>query len=106
MSDPRHAPSMNERSLVMTRNGTNDKRKRASPELADAIESIAAAAGSRPATLMALRAALQRGGVSWSREGELLFPQDRTALVIELDELIDAHGPEAALVEVLAGAGA
>jgi hypothetical protein len=55
---------------------------------------------------VALRTSLQEGGVSWSREGELLFPQDRTALVIELDELIDAHGPDASLTDVLAGAAA
>lgn len=33
--------------------------------------------------------------VTWSKEGELLFPQDRTALVIEVDEWIDACGPRA-----------
>jgi hypothetical protein len=50
------------------------------------------AIGARPLTLRKVRDELQHEGVTWSREGELLFPQDRTALVIELDELIDAHG--------------
>ncbi len=65
----------------------------ASPELANAIRSIAAQRGSRRrTTLAAVRKALQKTRVTWSKEGELLFPQDRTALVIEVDELIDACG--------------
>jgi hypothetical protein len=42
-----------------------------------------------------VRKALQKTRVTWSKEGELLFPQDRTALVIEIDELIEACGPGA-----------
>jgi hypothetical protein len=49
--------------------------------------------GSRRRTTLAdVRRALQKTRVTWSKEGELLFPQDRTALVIEVDELIDALG--------------
>jgi hypothetical protein len=48
-----------------------------------------------------VRDALQHEGVTWSREGELLFPQDRTALVIELDELIDTHGMKARAKNIL-----
>jgi hypothetical protein len=60
-----------------------------------------AATGKRPLTLRNVRDALQHEGVTWSREGELLFPQDRTALVIELDELIDAHGAGAAALAAI-----
>lgn len=65
----------------------------ASPELSALIRAMArAGTRARPLTLRDVRDAVQQAGVTWSREGELLFPQDRTALVIELDELIDAHG--------------
>jgi hypothetical protein len=60
-----------------------------------------AATRKRPLTLRKVRDALQREGVTLSREGELLFPQDRTALVIELDELIDAHGAGAAALAAI-----
>jgi hypothetical protein len=64
------------------------------------------ATGARPLTLRKVRDALQHEGVTWSREGELLFPQDRTTLVIELDELIEKHGMKARAEDILAGAGA
>jgi hypothetical protein len=75
--------------------------RRASPELAAAIQALAAA-GSRPSgpTLAEVRATLQTG-VTVSPEGELLFPQDRTALVIEIDELIDVHGKGTAASAVI-----
>lgn len=77
--------------------------RRASPELSAVIRAlIAARRVARHPTLGAARAALQKTGVTWSREGELLFPQDRTALVIELDELIDARGTRARARDLLA----
>jgi hypothetical protein len=65
-----------------------------SPALGAAIRAFIAGGrvGRRP-TLTDIHKALQKG-VSWS-EGEIQFPQDRTALVIELDELIDRFGPRA-----------
>jgi len=68
--------------------------RRVSPELRRAVDAIAAAGTAAP-TLAALRDVLQGRGVTWSQEGEVLFPQDRTALIIEVDELIDALGPDA-----------
>jgi hypothetical protein len=56
-------------------------------------------------TLGAVRAAVQKSGVTWSKEGEFLFPQDRTALVIELDELIDRFGVRARAADFLAKTG-
>jgi hypothetical protein len=47
------------------------------------------------ATLSDVRAVVLDDGIFVSGEGELLYPQDRTFLVIELDELIDSHGTEA-----------
>jgi hypothetical protein len=76
---------------------------RPSPELGSAIRSIAAGRGSRRTSLADVRKALQKTPVTWSKEGELLFPQDRTALVIELDELIDRYGARALAGEFLAG---
>jgi len=46
-------------------------------------------------TLGELRKVLIAGGIFVSDEGEFLYPQDRTFLVIELDELIDRYGIEA-----------
>jgi hypothetical protein len=75
-----------------------------SPELSALIRAmVRASTGKRALTLRKVRDALQHAGVTWSREGELLFPQDRTALVIELDELIDVHGMRARARDVLAG---
>jgi len=70
--------------------------RKLSPELAAVIRALAAAARRKPRpTLAKVRAALKGEGMTWSREGELLFPQDRTALLIEIDELIDAYGARA-----------
>jgi hypothetical protein len=80
---------------------THAIERRATPELARVIRAVAAQ-GARSPTLRAVRAALQKSGVTWSKEGELLFPQDRTALVIELDELIDGYGAKAKAVDFLA----
>jgi hypothetical protein len=38
---------------------------------------------------------LQGNSWAWTQEGELLHSQDRTALLIEIDELIEKHGMEA-----------
>lgn len=52
-------------------------------------------------TLNDVRLALQRNSSAWTQEGELLHPQDRTALLIEIDELIEKHGEEASAVGFL-----
>lgn len=67
---------------------------RISPELSAVIKALAGSRAKGP-TLSKLRAALKGAGMTWSREGELLFPQDRTALLIEIDELIDTYGVRA-----------
>jgi hypothetical protein len=46
-------------------------------------------------TLHDVRLALQGNSWAWTQEGELLHSQDRTALLIEIDELIEKHGMEA-----------
>jgi hypothetical protein len=87
-----------------TPNRSSKAALRATPQLSAIIRALASARRiARRPTLGAVRAALQKIGVTWSREGELLFPQDRTALVIELDELIDAYGVKAKAVDLLAG---
>jgi hypothetical protein len=67
-----------------------------SAELRDAITALLS---NRPRsstlTLHDVRIAVQQNGSAWSQEGELLHPQDRTSLLIEIDELIEKHGKEA-----------
>jgi hypothetical protein len=67
-----------------------------SAELRDAITALLT---NRPRastlTLHDVRIAVQQNGSAWSQEGELLHPQDRTSLLIEIDELIEKHGKEA-----------
>lgn len=53
---------------------------------------VCAHGGKTGLTLDEVRAALAATGTTWSPNGELLFAQGRTALVIEIDELIDTHG--------------
>jgi hypothetical protein len=68
---------------------------RASAELSAFMKAMAAdPSRTRPLTLGDVRAALQSSGTQWSPEGELLHPQDRTSLVIELDDLIGRNGAD------------
>jgi hypothetical protein len=72
------------------------------PELTAAILNIVPATqGHIPLTLGAARYAIEHERIVWSNEGELLHPQDRTSLVIELDELIDEHGMDAAALSFM-----
>jgi hypothetical protein len=48
-----------------------------------------------------VRADLQQTGLQWSRNGELLHPQDRTSLLIELDGLIAQYGSKASAVDFI-----
>ena len=71
------------------------------PELTAAIlDIVPATQGHIPLTLGAARYAIEHERIFWSSEGELLHPQDRTSLVIELDELIDRHGMDAAALKL------
>ena len=74
-----------------------------SPALSEAIRALTGEGrlGGRP-TLTDLRKALQ-AGLSWN-EGEIQCPQDRTALVIELDELIDRFGARAGAEDCIGSA--
>ena len=54
-----------------------------------------------PLTLEDVRGDLQQGGLEWSRNGELLYPQDRTSLLIELDGLIAQYGGGASALDFL-----
>ena len=81
---------------IKDRKTTPESRRCATPELSSMIELLArdAQALSEP-TLGDIRAALLEPHVFWSGEGELLYGQDQTALVIELDELIERYGTQA-----------
>jgi len=73
-----------------------------SAELRDAITTLLAERQREsPLTLNDVRLALQRNSAAWTQEGELMHPQDRTALLIEIDELIEKHGKEASAVGFL-----
>jgi hypothetical protein len=67
-----------------------------SAELRDAITALLTERPREsPLTLNDVRLAMQRNNSAWTQEGELLHPQDRTSLLIEIDELIEKHGKEA-----------
>lgn len=72
-------------------------RPSATPALSEMIELLIA--GARPAsepTLGDIRGSLLTPHVFWSAaQRELLYAQDQTALVIELDELIERYGAQA-----------
>ena len=55
----------------------------------------------RPPTLAEVRAEVEQSGMRWTGEGELQFPQDRTSLVIEIDELIGRYGADAPATSAL-----
>ena len=57
----------------------------------------------QPPTLEEVRTDLQQGGLEWSRNGELLHPQDRTSLLIELDSLISQYGADAPALDFASG---
>ncbi len=81
---------------IKDREATPASMRCATPELSNMIELLArdAQASSEP-TLGDIRAPLLEPHVFWSGEGELLYGQDQTALVIELDELIEHYGTQA-----------
>ena len=80
------------------------ERRRAIPELRQVIQSLLDGSAVPPeATLIDVRNVLQNG--IFISDGELLYPQDRTFLVIELDELIDRDGPRAAARDYVAPDG-
>ncbi len=76
---------------------TSGAQVRATPELSRVMKVlIADAQYTSELTLGDIRASLLAPHVFWSGEqGELLYAQDQTALVIELDELIERYGAEA-----------
>jgi hypothetical protein len=92
----------------MTIQSSNHARRRASPELSAAIERLAGdpQRKTRP-TLAEVRADLEKTGMQWSPNGELLFPQDRTSQLIEIDELIALYGEQAPALDFVSdGTGA
>ena len=83
-------------SEIKNRETTSETRMRPTPALSQMMELlIADAQPTSELTLGDIRAALLEPHVFWSGEGELLYPQDQTALVIELDELIERYGARA-----------
>jgi hypothetical protein len=84
----------------MTIRTPNEAPRRASPELSAAIERLASDPQRKEApTLGAVRVDLEMTGLQWSPNGELLHPQDRTAQLIEIDDLIEQHGKEASALD-------
>jgi hypothetical protein len=77
-----------------------DVASRVSAGLSAAIEALASdPQRKQPPTLEEVRADLQMTGLQWSRNGELLHPQDRTSLLIELDGLIAQYGSKTSAVD-------
>lgn len=54
-----------------------------------------------PPTLEEVRTEVEKSGVQWSANGELLYPQDRTSQLIELDDLIERYGAGAPALDFL-----
>ncbi len=72
------------------------------PRLSRILEAVVNdPARSRPPTLSDVRAVLVAGGVQWSEEGEISYPQDRTSLCIGLDDLINRYGEDASAGEFI-----
>lgn len=68
----------------------------ATPELSKIIELlIAESPVADDPTLGDIRTGPLEPHVFWSKEGELLYAQDQTVFVIELDELIERYGAQA-----------
>jgi hypothetical protein len=79
-----------------------DAASRVSPELSTVMEALVNdSQREQPPTLEDVRADLQQTGLQWSRNGELLHPQDRTSLLIELDGLIAQYGSKASAVDFI-----
>lgn len=79
-----------------------DAASRASAGLSAAIQALAGdPLRKQPPTLEDVRVDLQQTGLQWSRDGELLHPQDRTSLLIELDGLIAQYGSKASALDFI-----
>ena len=79
----------------MATNAFTGRLAHVSAELRDAITALLTERQREsPLTLNDVRLALQRNSSAWTQEGELLHPQDRTSLLIEIDETIEKHGKE------------
>jgi len=79
-----------------------DAASRVSAGLSAAIQALAGdLQRKQPPTLEEVRADLQQTGLQWSRNGELLHPQDRTSLLIELDGLIAQYGSKASALDFI-----
>jgi hypothetical protein len=74
-----------------------------SAELRDMITALTAARPASPLTLHDVRIAVQQDTSLWSQEGELLHPQDRTALLIEIDQIIEMFGKQHMARDLLTG---
>jgi len=80
----------------------NEAPRRASPELSAAIERLVRDPERKETpTLGAVRTDLAMTGLRWSPNGELLHPQDRTAQLIELDDLIEQYGEAASALDFI-----
>ena len=74
------------------RHGPRPAIQGASPKLAAAVAALAAPRLDPDSTLLEARRALEGTAFMWSAEGNLACSPERTALVEELGELIDAFG--------------
>ena len=83
---------------------SSDTTRRVSDELLAVITALVHdPKRERVPTLDDVRADVQQTGLRWSSNGELLYPQDRTSLLIEIDELITHYGGKASAADLLTG---
>jgi hypothetical protein len=86
----------------MTLEAGSKQGRRISAELTAILERLQKdPAGRTPPTLAELRSEVEQAGVQWSANGELLYPQDRTSLLIELDDLIQEYGEAAPAMDLI-----
>ena len=91
----------------MSPDSTSTPSTSATPELCQVIDSLIDSFDvSAEATLSEIRSVVLGDSIFLSGEGELLHPQDRTFLVIELDELIERYGMKAAARDFTGSEGA
>ena len=82
-----------------SRNAARDGRIGTTPELSWFVAELIqkAVVAPEPSIGDVRSAVMDSGDVYMTRDGELMFRQDRSFLVIELDDLIERHGSGAVL---------
>jgi hypothetical protein len=86
----------------MAMRSSKDAAVRVSVELSAAMERLLKDPQRKaPVTLGQVRVDVEKSGLQWSPNGELLYPQDRTSQLIEIDDLIERYGADTPALDLL-----